>query len=440
MRFRASQVATAVGGELVGDDVWLDGATQDSRTVTPGCLFVPIVAERDGHEFIAAALDAGAAGYLTDNGTLGGGAAATAIRVGDTGAALLALGSVARSSLDGPVVGITGSVGKTSVKDLARAVLARRGPVHASHRSFNNEIGVPLTLLGAPADAAHVVVEMGARSEGDIADLAGLARPDVGVLTTVAHAHTGSFGFLEAVARTKGELFDGLPPDGCAVVHADVPEALAQAERARCPVLTFGELGEVRARDVRLDDVLRPTFRLESPWGRIEVKLDARGAHMVANALAAAAVGLVEGVGLDDVATGLAEARLTPWRMEVMTGSSGCTVVNDAYNANPTSTMAALDALVALPEDGRRIAVLGVMAELGDDGPAAHAEVAGHAADLGVELLAAGTDLYGVDGLKDTDAAIAVLGERALGQGDAVLVKGSRVAGLEAVVEGLVGG
>jgi UDP-N-acetylmuramoyl-tripeptide--D-alanyl-D-alanine ligase len=138
MRFRASQVATAVGGELVGDDVWLDGATQDSRTVTPGCLFVPIVAERDGHEFIAAALDAGAAGYLTDNGTLGGGAVATAIRVGDTGAALLALGSAARSSLDGPVVGITGSVGKTSVKDLARAVLARRGPVHASHRSFNN--------------------------------------------------------------------------------------------------------------------------------------------------------------------------------------------------------------------------------------------------------------------------------------------------------------
>ena len=295
-------------------------------------------------------------------------------------------------------------------------------------------------MLGAPADAAHVVVEMGARSEGDIADLAGLARPDVGVLTTVADAHTGSFGFLEVVARTKGELFDGLPPDGCAVVHADVPEALAQADRARCPVLTFGDRGEVRAQDVRLDDVLRPTFRLESPWGRVEVKLDARGVHMVANALAAAAVGLVEGVGLDDVATGLAEARLSPWRMEVVTGSSGCTVVNDAYNANPTSTMAALDALAALPEGGRRIAVLGVMAELGDHGPAAHAAVAGHAADLGVEVLAAGTDLYGVDGLKDTDAAITVLGERALGQGDAVLVKGSRVAGLEAVVEGLVGG
>jgi len=441
VRMWTSEVARATGGQLVGEDVLVDGATQDSRMATPGCLFVPLVAERDGHEFIEAAIAAGAAAHLTDRNEIS--PATTAIRVVDTSVALRALGAAARRSVGaggGRVVGITGSVGKTSTKDLAAAVLARSATTHASDRSFNNEIGVPLTLLGAPADAAHVVVEMGARSEGDIADLAGLARPDVGVLTTVAHAHTGSFGFLEAVARTKGELFDGLPPDGCAVVHADVPEALAQAERARCPVLTFGELGEVRARDVRLDDVLRPTFRLESPWGRIEVKLDARGAHMVANALAAAAVGLVEGVGLDDVATGLAEARLTPWRMEVMTGSSGCTVVNDAYNANPTSTMAALDALVALPEDGRRIAVLGVMAELGDDGPAAHAEVAGHAADLGVELLAAGTDLYGVDGLKDTDAAIAVLGERALGQGDAVLVKGSRVAGLEAVVEGLVGG
>ena len=168
--------------------------------------------------------------------------------------------------------------------------------------------------------------------------------------------------------------------------------------------------------------------------------LDARGAHMVSNALAAAAVGLVEGVGLDDVVAGLAEARLSPWRMEVATGSSGCTVVNDAYNANPTSTTAALDALAAFPGGGRRIAVLGKMAELGDDGPSAHAAVAGHAADLGVEVLAASTDLYGVDGLEGTDAVIAALGERDLGQRDAVLVKGSRVAGLETVVEALLGG
>ena len=439
MRMWASEVAQATRGELFGEDVLLDGATQDSRTVTAGCLFVPLVAERDGHDFISAAVAAGASASLTERREPGSGT--TEIHVADTLAALTALGESARRSIGAAgsrVVGITGSVGKTSTKDLVASVLARGGATHASDRSFNNEIGVPLTLLGAPADAAHVVVEMGARREGDIADLAGLARPDIGVLTTVAHAHTGVFGSLEAVARTKGELFDGLPPDGCAVVHADVPEALAQAGRARCPVLTFGDLGEVRARDVRLDDVLRPTFRLESPWGRAEVTLDARGGHMVANALAAAAVGLVEGVGLDEVAAGLAEARLSRWRMEVVTGGSGCTVVNDAYNANPASTLAALDALVALPGGGRRIAVLGVMAELGDDGPAAHVAVAGRAVDLGVEVLAVGTDLYGMDGLEDPDAVLAVLAECGLGPGDAVLVKGSRVAGLEAVVDGLL--
>jgi UDP-N-acetylmuramoyl-tripeptide--D-alanyl-D-alanine ligase len=445
----ASEVAMATGGVLVGGDVLVDGATQDSRTVTPDCLFVPLVAERDGHDFVDGAMASGAAAALwhrdeeTDAGPV--------VRVDDTAVALRALGSTARRSIgaaDGlsanrtpaRVVGITGSVGKTSTKDLLAAVLARAGVVHASDRSFNNAIGVPLTLLGAPAAAAHVVVEMGARREGDITDLADIARPDVGVLTTVASSHTGVFGSLEAVARTKGELFDGLPPDGCAIVHADVSAALAQAVRARCPVLTFGDAGEVRARDIRLDDVLRPTFRLESPWGRTEVTLEARGAHMVSNALAAAAVGLVEGVGLDNVAAGLAEARLSPWRMEVVTGPSGCTVVNDAYNANPVSTAAALDALAGLPGSGRRIAVLGVMAELGDGGPAAHVAVAGYAADLGVEVLAVGTDRYGTDVLDDADAALAALVQRALVPGDAVLVKGSRVAGLEAVVDGLLGG
>jgi len=436
MRFRASQVATAVGGELVGDDVWLDGATQDSRTVTPGCLFVPIVAERDGHEFIAAALDAGAAGYLTDNGTLGGGAAATAIRVGDTGAALLALGSAARSSLDGPVVGITGSVGKTSVKDLARAVLARRGPVHASHRSFNNEIGVPLTLLGSPGTAA-VVVELGARHVGDIAALCEVARPDIGVLTTVAVAHTGEFGSLEAVARTKGELFDALPPDGCAVLNADVTEVVAQAYRSRSQVLTFGDTGEVRARDIVLDDDLRASFRLESPWGRTEVRLSVHGAHMVPNALAAAAVGLVLDMPLADVAAGLAEGVASPWRMELGTAPSGLRVLNDAYNANPASTAAALESLAALPVVGRRVAVLGLMAELGDRAADEHLAIAQRVADLGLELVAVGTDLYGVESLADLDAAYGALD---LAVDDAVLVKGSRAAGLEVLAELLLEG
>ena len=432
MRFRASQVATAVGGELVGDDAWFDGATQDSRAVTPGCLFVPIVAERDGHEFIAAALAAGAAGYLTEREPGPG----TAIRVEDTGAALLALGAAARGSLSGPVVGITGSVGKTSVKDLTRAVFARRGSVHASHRSFNNEIGVPLTLLAAPGDGP-VIVELGARHVGDIAALCEVARPDIGVLTTVAVAHTGEFGSVEAVARTKGELFDALPPDGCAVLNADVPEVVAQASRTRSRVLTFGDTGEVRARDVVLDDDLRASFRLESPWGRTEVRLSVHGAHMVPNALAAAAVGLVLDMSLADVAAGLAEGDASPWRMALGTAPSGLRVLNDAYNANPVSTAAALDSLAALPVAGRRVAVLGLMAELGDRAADEHLAIAQRTADLGIELVAVGTDLYGVEPLADVDAVHAVLD---LGADDAVLVKGSRVAGLEVLAERLLDG
>ena len=431
MRFQASQVATAIGGELVGADVWFDGATQDSRVVTPGCLFVPIVAERDGHEFIAAALDAGAVGYLTEREPGPG----TAIRVADTGAALLALGAAARGSLPGPVVGITGSVGKTSVKDLTRSVLVRRGPVHASHRSFNNEIGVPLTLLGAQEDAA-IVVEIGARHVGDIATLCEVARPDIGVLTTVAVAHTGGFGSVEAVARTKGELFDALPPDGCAVVNADVPEVVAEASRARSRVLTFGDVGEIRARDIMLDDDLRASFRLESPWGRTEVRLSVHGAHMVPNALAAAAVGLVLDMPLADVAVGLAEGDASPWRMALGTTPSGLRVLNDAYNANPASTVAALDSLAALTVAGRRVAVLGLMAELGEQAVDEHLAIARRTVDLGIELVAVGTDLYGIEPMADVDAAHAALD---LGADDAVLVKGSRVVGLEVLAERLLG-
>ena len=426
MRFRASQAAAAVCGDLVGDDVLLDGATQDSRATTPGCLFVPLVAERDGHDFIEAAMEAGAGAHLT-SGPAGPG---TAIRVPDTAVALRTLGAAARDSTGAQVVGITGSVGKTSTKDLTAAVLARTGGTHAGIRSFNNEIGVPLTLLGATDDARFLVVEMGARTEGDITDLCAVARPDVGVVTTVAAAHTGVFGSLEAVARTKGEILDGLPPDGCAVLNADAPDVMGQAGRARCPVLTFGDRGEVRAQKVMVDDFARPSFRLESPWGRIDVRLAVHGAHMVANAVAAAAAGLFLDVPLADVAAGLTEARLSPWRMDVQRAPNGLTVINDAYNANPTSMLASLDALVAVAVTGRRIAVLGLMAELGDEEAPAHAAVAEQAAERGISLVAVGTDLYGLEPL-EADAVADHLDGLALGSADAVLVKGSRVVGLE---------
>jgi len=429
VRFRASEVAAAVGGELIGGDVTLDGATQDSRTVTPGCLFVPLMADRDGHGFIDGAMAGGAGAHLT-SGAVGAG---TAIRVPDTAVALCDLGSAARASTPARVVAVTGSVGKTSVKDLSAAVLSKGGSTHACERSFNNEIGVPLSILGAPDDADFLVLEMGARAEGDIARLTGIARPDVGVMTTVAMAHTSAFGSLEVVARTKGELLDGLPPDGCAVLNSDDDLVMGQAGRARCSVLTFGEHGEVRARDVSLDGGLRPSFHLESPWGREEVHLEVHGAHMVSNALAAAAVGLFLGLSPEDVAAGLSVARLSPWRMEVATAPSGLVVINDAYNANPASMVAGLEALASLVVAGRRIAVVGLMAELGRHEATAHREVADLADGLGIDLLAVGTDLYGVAPLAGIDEASTNLAGLALGDGDAVLVKGSRVAGLEAL-------
>ena len=436
VRFLASEVAAAVGGELLGDDVRLDGVTQDSRSVTPSCLFVPLVADRDGHDFIEAAVRAGAGAHLTAASPGPG----TAIRVADTGTALVALAAAARRSLNGTVVGITGSVGKTSVKAMTAAVVARSGPVHASPQSVNNEIGVPLTLVNAPDGASTVVVELGARHEGDIAALCEVVLPDIGVVTTVAAAHTGVLGPVDVVARTKGELLDRLPAHGCAVLNADVPEVMAQAGRTRSRLLTFGKAGEVRARAVVLDDGLCPSFRLESPWGRTDVRLSARGAHMVDNALAAAAVGLVLDVSLEDVAVGLGEARLSPGRMGLSTAPSGLVVLNDAYNANPASMEAGLAALAALPVGGRRLAVLGLMAELGAGEAVAHRQIAALASATGIEVVAVGTDLYGVEALAGVDEALALIGGMGLGEGDAVLVKGSLVAGLQELAERLADG
>jgi UDP-N-acetylmuramoyl-tripeptide--D-alanyl-D-alanine ligase len=251
-------------------------------------------------------------------------------------------------------------------------------------------------------------------------------------------AHTSAFGSLEVVARTKGEMLDGLAPDGCAVLNADDDLVMGQAGRARCPILTFGDRGEVRARQVNLDDLLRPAFRLESPWGRADVHLGVHGAHMVPNALAAAAIGLFLGLSPEEVAAGLSSARLSPWRMEVATAPGGLVVVNDAYNANPASMAAGLEALASLAVAGRRIAVVGLMAELGGYEAAAHADVADLADRLGIDLLAVGTDLYGVAPLADIDEASTHLEGLALGDGDAVLVKGSRVAGLEALAARLL--
>ena len=433
MRLRATLVAAATGGRLVGDDVDIEGVAIDSRLVRGGELFVAVRGQRDGHDFVDAAFDAGADAALVAVEV----GREPAILVPDTAAALTALATRARGRLTAKVVGITGSVGKTSTKDLLAAAMAPRWRVSASPRSFNNELGVPLTVLNAPDGTEALVVEMGARGKGHIAALCAVARPSVGVVTTVGVSHAQYFGTLDDIVQAKGELVEALPADGTAVLNAEVPNVAGMAARATARVLTFGlESGNVRAGAVTLDEELRPRFRLRSPWGEADVRLAVRGHHQAANAVAAAAAALACDTPLDDVVAGLAHAQLSPWRMQLERTGSGAFVLNDAYNANPVSTEAALRALAALPAE-RRTAVLGVMAELGQVGPAEHARIGALAAELGIRVIAVAAPEYGGEQAADGDEALALLGP--LGPGDAVLVKGSRAAGLETVAGTLAG-
>ncbi len=414
------------GGELIGPDVEVEGATIDSRRVRRGELFVPVVAERDGHDFIPDALAAGATAFLSARPPPYG----TSVVVDDTGTALAALGRHARSRLSDRVVAVTGSVGKTSVKDLLASALGARWRTSASTGSFNNELGVPLTLVNAPGGTEVAVVEMGARAPGDLRLLCELAQPTVGVVTIVGLVHTQTFGTLGQVAQAKAELVESLPASGTAVLNADDALVTAMAEATSASVLRFGLApgADVTATDIHLDGELRPSFRLRSPWGDAHVRLGVRGRHQVANALAAAAAALASEVEPADVAGGLARASLSPWRMDLVRSPTGALILNDAYNANPVSVAGALRALAEL-DARRRIAVLGTMAELGDVSEREHRAVAALAAELGIRVLAVGEAAFGGDVVACADDVIDTLGP--LGEGDVVLVKGSRVAGLE---------
>jgi UDP-N-acetylmuramoyl-tripeptide--D-alanyl-D-alanine ligase len=422
MRFRASDVATATGGRLVGPDVDIDGAGFDTRTLRRGQLFVPLVAERDGHDFISDARAAGSAAYVTSRPADGG----TAIEVADTLRALMDLAADRRRSFGGTVVGITGSVGKTSTKDMAWAALAVSRRTTANERSFNNEQGLPTTILNTPDDTEVMILEMGMRGLGEIAALCQIASPRIGVVTRVAEAHSDRVGGIEGVGRAKSELIASLPADGIAILNADDHRvrAMRRLTQARC--LLFGETddADVHVRDVSLDQLARASFVVDTPWGSAQVRLSISGRHMAMNAAGAlACVGAVGG----DVAAGavaLRDVGLTAMRMQIERAVSGAIILNDSYNANPTSMRAAIDALVDLRAK-RRVAILGVMAEI-SDAAAEHRAIASYAADRSIELIAIGTDLYGV--LPSTDP-IAALGS--LSGDDAVLVKGSRVAGLE---------
>ncbi len=436
MKFSRSELAAVTEGHLQGPDGTIRGLAIDSRVVQAGNLFVAIRGERNGHDFLSMASDAGASAFLVDHASgLEG-----EIVVHDTEAALRRIGSYARSRIAGPVVGVTGSAGKTSTKDLLAGIFRSAGPTTASLKSFNNELGVPLTLANGPDDTAFTVIEMGARGVGHIAVLCAIANPTIGVITNIGTAHRELFHSTEMTARAKGELLAALPANGAAILNADDPMLEQLRSLSAAPVRTFSAAGleqaDFWASNIVVDETLRPSFTLNSAWGAVTIELSVRGRHQVANALAAAGAALSAGVSLEAVVQGLRTEDVSPWRMEMSTLASGAIVCNDTYNANPSAMLVALSALSELSAT-RRVAVLGTMAELGDDAEALHQQVANEATRLGIDVLLSVNESRYPGATITTNYRHTVdwlLANNLVGTGTAILVKGSRSAGLERLV------
>ncbi len=434
MRLMASDVAQAISGELIGSNAHLDGVSFDSRTIKPGQLFVPIVDQRDGHDFIADALSRGAGAYLTSRAPQG----RTAITVTDTVTGLLKLGAWGRTRLDpqlqNRVVAITGSVGKTSTKDLIASALATVLRTHANDQSFNNDFGLPTTILNAPDDIEALVVEMGMRGFGEIARLCEVARPHIGVVTVVSNAHTQRVGSINGVTRAKRELIESLPAGGCAVLNADDSNVLSMRDASKAAVLTFGESSsaEVRMVDCEIDQQGRAIAMVKTPWGDAKLSMNVPGKHMAHNALAALCVAGILHIDISQAAEAISKSNISPFRMQIRKLKNGAVVIDDSYNANPASMRAAFETLSTF-SGARRIAFCGLMAELAEPSED-HLAISLLAKQKQIELVAVETNLYGVRPISFSQAR-QVLEE--LGDGDVVLVKGSKVAGLVRLCEGL---
>ncbi|MFD6493340.1 UDP-N-acetylmuramoyl-tripeptide--D-alanyl-D-alanine ligase [Streptomyces sp. NPDC059944] len=451
-----AEIAAVVGGQtydIPDPAVQVTGpVVRDSREVEPGSLFVAFVGERvDGHDFAEAVVAAGAVALLASRPV-----GVPAIVVDDVQAALGALARHVVERLGATLVALTGSAGKTSTKDLIAQVLRSKAPTVFTPGSLNNEIGLPLTALSATEETRFLVLEMGARGIGHIRYLTGLTPPKVGLVLNVGTAHIGEFGGREQIAQAKGEMVEGLPEEGAAILNADDPLVRAMASRTKARVILFGESDEadVRAENVRLTENGQPAFSLRTPSGCSDVTMRLYGEHHVSNALAAAAVAHELGMSADEIARALSEAgSLSRWRMEVTERPDGVTVVNDAYNANPESMRAALRALASMGKGRRTWAVLGQMAELGDEALAEHDAVGRLAVRLNVgKLVAVGgreaswlqlgaynEGSWGEESVHVSDAQAAVdLLRSELRPGDVVLVKASRSVGLERVALALL--
>jgi UDP-N-acetylmuramoyl-tripeptide--D-alanyl-D-alanine ligase len=437
VKLLASDLANAIGGRLVGPDTEIDGATFDSRQVLRHQLFVPIVAERDGHDFIGDALKAGAGAYLTSRPEIVEGLGGTAIVVDDTARALIDAARWGRTQFPAStvVIGVTGSVGKTSTKDLIVAALSSAKRLVANVRSFNNEQGLPVTILNAPLTTEVLVLEMGMRGLGQIDDLCRIARPHIGVITRVGEAHTELVGGIEGVAQAKGELIEALPPLGVAILNADDERVLAMRSRSVAPVLSYGEStgADVRITDLHLDAHGRALFEVATPSGSASLNLSTPGRHMAHNAAAAIAIGEALGVPLSQMVESLRSATISDRRMQMKTTRNGALLLDDCYNANPTSMAAAIETLAQIPAT-RKVAVLGIMAEI-ENPESAYVKIAQLAQDGNIEIIAVGTDGYGSPAVS-IDEAIERISQ--YDDSSAVLIKGSRVAGLERIVDAVV--
>jgi UDP-N-acetylmuramoyl-tripeptide--D-alanyl-D-alanine ligase len=449
----ADELTRLTGGRILArSDRPIRGGAVDSRLVTPGQLFVALPGERtDGHLYLPEAAERGASALLVtrqvaDPAAFGD---VTIIRVADAVAALGAVAAGWRMRFDPLVVGVTGSIAKTSTKEAIAAVLGARWRTLKSEGNQNNEIGLPLTLLRLGPEHGAAALEMGMYVSGEIADLAAMARPSIGVVTAVQPVHLSRIGTIEAVEQAKGELLEALPADGTAILNADDPIVTRMDSRtvARAMRYGFAETADVRATDVASAGTAGMRFRLETPVGSLPIKVPTLGRLSVHNAAAAAAVGLAAGLALDTIGAALEAGWSAPHRVELVP-LRGMTVIDDSYNASPGSVSAALDLLAELP--GRHVAVLGEMLELGDAHESGHRAVGEHAGQVVDLLIVVGEDAGGIvagaldSGLdpgralpvRDAEAALDVLRPR-MREGDVVLVKASRGIGLDRLVDAL---
>jgi UDP-N-acetylmuramoyl-tripeptide--D-alanyl-D-alanine ligase len=454
MKRTTGEAARILGGQLIGADLGYGVVSSDSRTLPPGSLFVALRGPNfDGADFVAAAAARGAVAALVERRVP---AALTQIVVPDALRALQQLASSWRAQFDYPIIGVAGSNGKTTAKTMTGAILSRMGPCVATHGNLNNHIGVPLTLLRLEPLHRSAVVEMGANRIGDVAELVKIAAPTVGLITNAGAEHLEGFGDLDGVAKGEGEMVAGLSPEATAIINADDPYAgywrsVAGAGR----IVTFGSHSAANgnAADFAAKDVVQSVergefqsrFTLHCPLGERQILLQAGGAHNIANALAAAAAAGSAGASLEDIAAGLADFRAVPGRLQLKAGPRDSWIIDDSYNANPSSVRAGLEVLRSL--SGTTWLVLADMGELGEQTADLHAHVGSYARDCGVKrLFALGTqssravETFGAGGewFADPNALIRRL-QAELSPGVTVLVKGSRVNRLERVVQALTG-